>query len=134
MIELFLGNYDIIQQPKDISETAKENIPFYMFIDEETEAYMKNSSVLDNNKRVGLWRIVIVHNIPYTDARRNGKVSFLCLFLFASPSVLFQNMLLVNCNESKLRGRIINYLFIYLVQSYLKKLKKLSELNSIVQT
>lgn len=73
------GNYDIIQQPKDISKTAKENIPFYMFIDEETEAYMKNSSVLDNKKRVGLWRIVIVRNIPYTDARRNGKVPKLLL-------------------------------------------------------
>lgn len=94
MILLFLGNYDIIQQPKDISETAKENIPFYMFIDEETEAYMKNSSVLDRNKRVGLWRIIIVRNIPYTDARRNGKVSSLCLasicfsLLFLSQNVI----------------------------------------------
>ncbi|XP_040985832.1 probable hexosyltransferase MUCI70 isoform X1 [Juglans microcarpa x Juglans regia] len=73
------GNYDIIQQPKNISEAAMKNIPFYMFIDEETEAYMKNSSVLDSSKRVGLWRIIIVHNIPYADPRRNGKVPKLLL-------------------------------------------------------
>lgn len=73
------GNYDIIQQPRDISKIARKNIPFYMFIDEETEVYMKNSSVLDSTKRVGLWRIIVVHNIPYTDARRNGKVPKLLL-------------------------------------------------------
>ncbi|KAK3005692.1 hypothetical protein RJ639_017618 [Escallonia herrerae] len=74
------GNYDIIQQPKNIGDTARKKIPFFMFIDEETEAYMKNASVLNSTMRVGLWKIIIVHNIPYTDARRNGKVSF-CLTL-----------------------------------------------------
>ncbi|KAJ6752063.1 hypothetical protein OIU85_002482 [Salix viminalis] len=73
------GNYDIIQQPKDVSEAARKNVPFYMFIDEETETYLKNSSTLDSNKRIGLWRIIVVHNIPYTDARRNGKVPKLLL-------------------------------------------------------
>ncbi|XWS52066.1 hypothetical protein CRYUN_Cryun11dG0035400 [Craigia yunnanensis] len=73
------GNYDIIQQPRNISEEAKKNIPFYMFIDEETEAYMKNKSILDSSKRLGLWRIVIIHNVPYSDARRNGKVPKLLL-------------------------------------------------------
>lgn len=73
------GNYDVIQQPKNISEAARKNIPFYMFIDEETEAYMKNSSVLDSSKMVGLWRIIVVHNIPYTDPRRNGKIPKLLL-------------------------------------------------------
>ena len=79
MILLFPGNYDIIQQPMYISKTARKNVPFYMFIDEDTEAYMKNSSALDNLKRVGLWRIIVVRNIPYADARRNGKVSYLFL-------------------------------------------------------
>ncbi|KAF8413873.1 hypothetical protein HHK36_001867 [Tetracentron sinense] len=73
------GNYDIIQQPKNISEAAKKNACFYMFVDEETEAYMKNSSALDFRKKVGLWRIVVVRNLPYTDARRNGKVPKLLL-------------------------------------------------------
>ncbi|XP_030460997.1 probable hexosyltransferase MUCI70 isoform X2 [Syzygium oleosum] len=73
------GNYDIIQQPRNISEAAKKNIPFFMFIDEETEAYMQNSSVLNSSRRVGLWKIIVVHNIPYADARRNGKVPKLLL-------------------------------------------------------
>ncbi|GAY47849.1 hypothetical protein CUMW_107420 [Citrus unshiu] len=73
------GNYDLIQQPKKISQAARQNVPFYMFVDEETEAYMKNSSILDSNKRVGLWRIIVVCNIPYNDSRRNGKVPKLLL-------------------------------------------------------
>ena len=88
MIVPFLGNYDVIQQPKNISEAARKNIPFYMFIDEETEAYMKNSSVLDSSKMVGLWRIIVVHNIPYTDPRRNGKVSLL-FFLILIFIIIF---------------------------------------------
>ncbi|XAR56540.1 hypothetical protein NMG60_11037071 [Bertholletia excelsa] len=73
------GNYDIIQQPRSISEIARKNVPFYMFIDEETELYMKNSSGLGSIKRAGLWRIIVVHNLPYTDPRRNGKVPKLLL-------------------------------------------------------
>ncbi|KAL5989871.1 hypothetical protein ACLOJK_010766 [Asimina triloba] len=73
------GNYDVIQQPTNISEAAKKNICFYMFLDQETEAYMKNSSILNGMRRVGLWRIIIVRNLPYADARRNGKVPKLLL-------------------------------------------------------
>lgn len=76
------GNYDVIQRPRNISKAARKNIPFYMFVDEETEAYMKNSSILNSNKRFGLWRIVVVRNIPYSDARRNGKVRFALHFSF----------------------------------------------------
>ncbi|XP_022633842.1 uncharacterized protein LOC106754990 isoform X2 [Vigna radiata var. radiata] len=73
------GNYDVIQQPRNISSEAKRDIPFYMFIDEETEMYMKNASILSSSRRVGLWRIIVVHNIPYADSRRNGKVPKLLL-------------------------------------------------------
>lgn len=70
-----LGAYDILQQPKNISETAKKNVCFFMFVDEETEEFLRNSSGLDNRMKLGLWRIVVVHNLPYTDPRRNGKVN-----------------------------------------------------------
>lgn len=73
------GNYDAIQQPMRISDISRTNIPFYMFIDEETEAYMRNNNGLDSTMKVGLWRIIVVHNIPYSDARRNGKVPKLLL-------------------------------------------------------
>ncbi|XP_058779588.1 probable hexosyltransferase MUCI70 [Vicia villosa] len=73
------GNYDVIQQPRNISREARRNIPFYMFIDEETEMYMRNASILDSSRRVGLWRIIVVRNIPYADSRRNGKIPKLLL-------------------------------------------------------
>ncbi|XP_061347951.1 probable hexosyltransferase MUCI70 [Gastrolobium bilobum] len=73
------GNYDVIQQPRNVSSEAKKNIPFYMFIDEETEMYMKNASILGSSRRVGLWRIIVVRNVPYGDSRRNGKVPKLLL-------------------------------------------------------
>ncbi|XP_042453591.1 probable hexosyltransferase MUCI70 isoform X1 [Zingiber officinale] len=73
------GNYDILQQPKNISDFAKKNACFYMFVDEETETYIKNSSGLVDVKRVGLWKVVVVQNLPYVDARRNGKVPKLLL-------------------------------------------------------
>lgn len=73
------GNYDVLQQPKNISEAAKENICFFMFVDEETEAYLKNSSALDDRNKAGLWKVVVIHNLPYADARRNGKVPKLLL-------------------------------------------------------
>ncbi|KAL3631422.1 hypothetical protein CASFOL_024406 [Castilleja foliolosa] len=73
------GNYDVIQQPKNIGATARSDVPFFMFVDEETEAYMKNSSILGSDKQVGLWRIIVIHDVPYTDSRRNGKVPKLLL-------------------------------------------------------
>ncbi|CAN4084068.1 unnamed protein product [Withania somnifera] len=73
------GAFDLIRQPQNISEYAKGNVCFYMFVDEETEKFLRNSSELDSSMRIGLWRIVIVHNLPYDDPRRNGKVPKLLL-------------------------------------------------------
>ncbi|KAL4186381.1 hypothetical protein AMTRI_Chr09g33610 [Amborella trichopoda] len=84
------ANYDEIQQPKNISEAAKRHVCFYMFIDEVTRDFMVNSSILNDTKKVGLWRIVVVRNLPYQDARRNGKVPKLLLhrlFLHARYSI-----------------------------------------------
>ncbi|KAL8153253.1 hypothetical protein V2J09_011013 [Rumex salicifolius] len=67
------GNYDVIQQPKNVSKDAKKHVPFYMFIDGETEKYMKRSGVLGSSKRIGIWKIIVVRNTPNADARRNGK-------------------------------------------------------------
>ncbi|CDO99536.1 unnamed protein product [Coffea canephora] len=73
------GAFDLIRQPKNISDYSKENVCFYMFVDEETEAFLRNFSAVDVNKKNGLWRIVVVRNLPYTDPRRNGKVPKLLL-------------------------------------------------------
>lgn len=68
------GAYDLIQQPRNISETAKENVCFFMFLDEETDKFLRKTTVLDSENKLGLWRIVIIRNLPYNDPRRNGKV------------------------------------------------------------
>ncbi|XP_073056027.1 probable hexosyltransferase MUCI70 [Primulina eburnea] len=73
------GAFDIIRQPKNISEYTRRNSCFHIFVDEETEAFLKNSSELRSDKKIGLWRILVVHNLPYSDPRRNGKIPKLLL-------------------------------------------------------
>ncbi|KAI4374118.1 hypothetical protein MLD38_012153 [Melastoma candidum] len=68
------GNFDEMQQPTNISEYSRKTICFYMFVDKETEAFLRNRSAIDGNRKSGLWRIVVVHNLPYADARRTGKI------------------------------------------------------------
>lgn len=88
----FAGAFDLIRQPKNISEYAKKNACFYMFVDEETESFLKNSSALDINKKSGLWRIVVVCNLPYSDPRRNGKVNYFPVCCNSFGSCLLHNL------------------------------------------
>ncbi|KAK4271562.1 hypothetical protein QN277_020239 [Acacia crassicarpa] len=73
------GNFDVINEPKNISDYSKQNVCFLMFVDEETAGHLKLSGRLGSSKKIGLWRIIVVHNLPYTDARRTGKVPKLLL-------------------------------------------------------
>ncbi|KAL2632706.1 hypothetical protein R1flu_004185 [Riccia fluitans] len=68
------GNYDLIQQPANISEQAKATVCFVMFIDEETEQAVLNNADLRSSRKIGLWRMVVVKNLPYSDPRRTGKI------------------------------------------------------------
>lgn len=68
------GNFDEINQPRNISDYSRATVCFYMFIDEETEAYMKRTGTLGSSKKVGIWRVVVVRNLPYEDGRRTGKI------------------------------------------------------------
>lgn len=74
VVSAIFGAFDDINQPSNISEHSRKTVCFYMFVDEETEAYLKENSGLDNSRRIGIWRIVVIHNPPYTDARRIGKI------------------------------------------------------------
>nr|GEU82314.1 inner membrane protein OxaA [Tanacetum cinerariifolium] len=101
------GTYDVIQPPTKISEAASRDIPFYMFINEQTEAYMRNANALDYRIKVGMWRIIVVHNIPYTDSRRNGKVPKLLLhriFLNVRYSIWIDGKLLKKLKLIRLLG------------------------------
>ncbi|CAH8355463.1 unnamed protein product [Eruca vesicaria subsp. sativa] len=66
--------FDDVKAPQNISKYSEETVCFYMFVDEETESILKKERGLNGNKKVGIWRVVVVHNLPYSDGRRNGKV------------------------------------------------------------
>ncbi|XP_028782006.1 uncharacterized protein LOC114738151 [Neltuma alba] len=77
------GNFDEINEPSNISEYSKKTVCFLMFIDEETEKYQRSSGRLDSSKKIGLWRIIVARNPPYTDGRRTGKIPKLLIHRMA---------------------------------------------------
>ncbi|XP_019419783.1 PREDICTED: uncharacterized protein LOC109330173 isoform X2 [Lupinus angustifolius] len=77
------GNFDEINEPSNISEYSRKTICFLMFVDEITEEYLRSSGKMGISKKVGLWRVIVVRNIPYTDARRTGKIPKLLLHRMA---------------------------------------------------
>lgn len=82
------GKSDNIRIPtsKMISQYSKKNVCFVMFVDEKTlEMLSSEGRQPDGNGHIGLWKIVVVRNLPYTDMRRTGKVpKFLTHRLFPS--------------------------------------------------
>ncbi|CAK7326967.1 unnamed protein product [Dovyalis caffra] len=82
------GSSDFLRRPtsKKISEFSKKNVCFVMFVDEQTLSKLASDGhVLDNRGFVGLWRLVVVRNLPYKDMRRTGKVpKFLSHRIFPS--------------------------------------------------
>ncbi|KAJ6898886.1 hypothetical protein NC652_025407 [Populus alba x Populus x berolinensis] len=82
------GSSDFLRRPtsKRISDFSKKNVCFVMFVDEQTLSKLAlDGHVLDNRGFVGLWRVVVVRNLPYKDMRRTGKVpKFLSHRIFPS--------------------------------------------------
>ncbi|CAO2838457.1 unnamed protein product [Amaranthus hypochondriacus] len=71
------GSSDFLRRPtsKLISEYSKTHVCFVMFVDEETLLKLfSEGNILDERGHMGLWRIVVVKNLPYDDMRRTGKV------------------------------------------------------------
>jgi hypothetical protein len=81
-----------MQQPENISKFSKDTVCFFMFLDEETEAAIKNTTI-GHTKKIGLWRVVVVRNLPFTDARRNGKVPMqLEILIFLIQTCVIRNL------------------------------------------
>ncbi|KAK1288392.1 hypothetical protein QJS10_CPB19g00117 [Acorus calamus] len=58
-----------------ITRSSKKNVCFVMFMDEDTlQALESEGQKLDGMGFIGLWKIVVVKNLPYTDMRRVGKI------------------------------------------------------------
>ncbi|KAL7110200.1 hypothetical protein ACP275_05G010100 [Erythranthe tilingii] len=82
------GSSDFLRRPtsKLISEYSKKNVCFVMFVDEQSLAKLSSEgNVADERGNIGLWKIVVVKNLPYNDNRKTGKVpKFLSHRLFPS--------------------------------------------------
>eukprot|EP00249_Psilotum_nudum_P002070 c14910_g1_i1 orf=53-1177(+) len=71
------GNSDNIRSPRGKKFTGpfKKEVCFVMFVDQRTfEVMQAEDQIPDDKGYVGLWKIVVVRNLPYLDARRTGKI------------------------------------------------------------
>lgn len=69
-----------------MSEFSKKNVCFVMFVDEQTLSTLSSEgNAPDDGGYIGLWKIIVVRNMPYEDMRKTGKVpKFLSHRLFPS--------------------------------------------------
>ena len=67
-----------------LTGSFKKDVCFVMFVDQQTLDVLKEEGQQsDERGYVGLWKLVLVSNMPYTDARRVGKIpKFLAHRLF----------------------------------------------------
>ncbi|KAI5069324.1 hypothetical protein GOP47_0015625 [Adiantum capillus-veneris] len=73
------GNYDLLQQPRNLNPYSRSTVCFFMFVDEETQKSLDEVKTDGYAKETGVWKVVVVRNMPYKDARRNGKIPKLLL-------------------------------------------------------
>ncbi|KAK8916485.1 hypothetical protein KSP39_PZI023132 [Platanthera zijinensis] len=103
------GNSDNLRTPylKTISRQSRKNVCFIMFVDEITlQTLLSEGQKMDSMGFIGLWKIVVVRNLPYLDMRRVGKIpKFLTHRLF--PSARYSIWL-----DSKLRLQHDPYLIL----------------------
>jgi hypothetical protein len=70
--------YDIPHQPSNISLLSQKLFCFLMLVDEVSLDFIeKNTTVKVDSaggKWVGIWRLIMLHNLPFDEPRRNGKV------------------------------------------------------------
>ncbi|KAF2909939.1 hypothetical protein DAI22_11g063600 [Oryza sativa Japonica Group] len=94
------GNSDRLRTPfgKTITSLSKKTVCFAMFLDEITLRTLESEGQkMDSAGFIGIWKIILIKNMPYNDMRRVGKIpKFLAHRLF--PSSRFSIWL-----DSKLR-------------------------------
>ncbi|KAL0432148.1 UNVERIFIED_CONTAM: hypothetical protein Slati_2549100 [Sesamum latifolium] len=77
VISCIFGNSDRLRSPmwKTVSRLSRKNVCFVMFVDEVTlQTLSSEGQMPDTMGFVGLWKIVVVKSLPYTDMRRVGKI------------------------------------------------------------
>lgn len=77
VISCIFGNSDRLRIPvgKMVTRLSKKNVCFVMFMDELTlQTLSAEGQIPDRTGFIGLWKIVVVKNLPYDDMRRVGKI------------------------------------------------------------
>ncbi|KAF2290985.1 hypothetical protein GH714_017851 [Hevea brasiliensis] len=77
VISCIFGNSDRLRSPtsKMVTRLSRKNVCFVMFVDEVTlQTLSSEGQIPDRAGFIGLWKIVVVKNQPYTDMRRVGKI------------------------------------------------------------
>lgn len=70
------GGGDDLWQPIGMTNVSLDKTCYVAFWDDVTAASMAEEGVIPDPRMrtVGLWRIVVVKNLPFEDQRRNGKI------------------------------------------------------------
>jgi len=69
------GGGDDLYQPIGYTNATAAKVCFVALWDEVTQqSQEKAGKLLGPDRTIGLWRIVLVYNLPFADQRRNGKV------------------------------------------------------------
>jgi hypothetical protein len=58
-----------------VTRLSRKNVCFVMFMDEVTLQKLSSEGLVpDRMGFIGLWKVVLVKNLPYSDMRRVGKI------------------------------------------------------------
>ncbi|MCO5594914.1 hypothetical protein L7F22_048949 [Adiantum nelumboides] len=71
------GSSDNVRSPRNrkLTGSFKKGVCFVMFVDQSTLKMMqREGQQVDEKGYLAQWKIVLVRNMPYTDARRVGKI------------------------------------------------------------
>ncbi|GBG85378.1 hypothetical protein CBR_g40021 [Chara braunii] len=71
------GNWDQIKAPEEteIWQQSRDRVCFAMFVDQVSlDGMISDGTPPDVDGKVGLWRVILVRNMPFVDPRRTGKI------------------------------------------------------------
>ncbi|KAM0951547.1 hypothetical protein DsansV1_C03g0026741 [Dioscorea sansibarensis] len=69
------GGGDDLYQPIGMTQASLEKVCYVAFWDEITRAAQEaDGRKIGNDHMIGKWRIVLVHDLPFSDQRLNGKI------------------------------------------------------------
>ena len=70
--------YDLPHQPANLSRRSEKLFCFLMVLDEVSLNLIERNATIRRDKKggkwAGIWRLITLHNLPYDEPRRNGKI------------------------------------------------------------